>query len=71
MSLSQICEVTSASCLRAQKNVRFVDRTEYCKLLVCSRNLTRCDIQSARIRGVFDPELGLRYLIEEDCLFSK
>ena len=70
MSLSLIREVTNATRLRAEKDVRFVDRSEYCDLLVCSRNLTRCDIKAAGIRGIFDPELGLRYFIEEDRLFS-
>ncbi len=55
--------------LRTEKNVRFIDRSEYCNMLVSSRELVRCDISVARIRGIYDPELELRFLIEEELLF--
>ena len=62
---------TSRESLRKLDNVRFVDRVEYCNLLVSSRILQRCDIPNARVRGVYDPELGLQYLIEEERLFPR
>ena len=73
MIVTPHCETSSTSDarndLRAQSNVQFVDRSDFCELLVSSRNLNRCDYPAACVRGIFDPELGLRYLIEEELLF--
>ena len=55
--------------LRAQENVQFVNRQQYCKLLVANRVLNRCDVPSARVRGIYDPALGRRYFIEEERVF--
>ena len=55
--------------LRVQVDVRFVDRDEFCGLLISRASLSRCDIPNARIRGVFNASTGLRYLIEEELLF--
>lgn len=56
--------------LRTQMDVRFVDREAFCQLLVSRLSLSRCDIPSARVRGVFNPATGHRYLIEEELLFA-
>ena len=48
---------------------RFVDRDEYCQLLVSRKHLSRCDDPRARILGLLDSETGVRFVIEEDCLF--
>jgi hypothetical protein len=56
--------------LRAQEDVRFVDRDEFCQLLVSRLTLSRCDVPNARVRGVFNASTGCRYLIEEELLFD-
>ena len=56
--------------LRSREDVRFVDRDEFCQLLVSRLLLSRCDIPSVRIRGVLNPATGYRYLIEEELLFT-
>ena len=54
----------------SDKNVRFVDRQQFCDMLVSSRQLTRCDLPAERIRGIYDAESGIRFLIEERLLFA-
>ncbi len=49
---------------------RFVDRDEYCQLLVSRKHLSRCDDPFARTCGLLDSETGVRFVIEEDRLFQ-
>ena len=55
--------------LRTRENVRFVDRAEFFTLLLSNKALDRCDFPSADVRGIYDPILEFRYLIEEERLF--
>ena len=55
--------------LRSRDDVRFVDRAEFCQLLVSNRALDRCDFPSADVRGIYDPLREFQYLIEEELLF--
>ena len=70
MLFSQTRKSIPADRLRVEKDVRFVSRNEYCEMLICPRRLTRCDIPAERIRGIYDVESGIRFLIEEKLLFS-
>lgn len=54
--------------LRDSPDCRFVGPREYCKLLISTKHLERCDEQMLGIRGVFDPQSGTRFLIEEEEL---
>lgn len=55
--------------LRARPDGEFVDRWEFCWLLVSSRRITRADETAAGIRGLLDLDRNIRYLIEEEKLF--
>lgn len=61
---------TEREALRANENVRFVDREEFCRLLTSGNVLSRCDVPVARVRGVVDLNAGNRFLIEEERLFD-
>lgn len=47
----------------------FVQRDEFCKLLVSFRKMVRSDETS--IRGLMDVETGRRFLIESEKLFGR
>ena len=70
MSTPQNDEMLNTTALRnklkEQKNIRFVDYLEYCRLLVSFRWLTRSDVPRARILGLQDPMSGMWYVIEEE-----
>ena len=55
--------------LREQPGLRFVERDEFCELLLSCKKLIRSDEPSARLRGLLDVESGERYLIEQEELF--
>ena len=59
-----------ASRFSSDENVRFVDRQQFCDMLVSSRQFIRCDLPAERIRGIYDAETGIRFLIEERLLFA-
>lgn len=73
MLLSRKCDADETAVardqLRSRNDVRFVDRTEFCELLVSNRPLGRCDFPSADVRGIYDPQGNFQYLIEEELLF--
>jgi hypothetical protein len=56
--------------LKARANCRFVDRGEFCRLLVSYRKLLRVDDAGADVHGLLEPSTGARYLIETEKLFS-
>jgi hypothetical protein len=56
--------------LRLRANCRFVDRREFCELLVSNRKLLRVDDIHAEVHGLLEPATGERYLIESEKLFS-
>jgi len=55
--------------LRLRANCRFVDRREFCQLLVSNRKLLRVDDVHADVHGLLEPATGERYLIESEKLF--
>lgn len=55
--------------LQQETNCRFVNRSKFCDLLISNLKLERADVVNARLRGLFDPETRLSYLIEEENLF--
>jgi len=57
--------------LRERSELRFVQRDEFCKLLLSSKKLIRSDEPGASVRGLLDLETGKRYLIEQENLFGR
>lgn len=49
---------------------QFVDADEFCSLAISSRNLQRSDDAGAALRGLFEVDTGIRYVIEERRLFE-
>jgi hypothetical protein len=47
----------------------FVERDEFCKLLLSSRKVIRCDETTAR--GLLDVATGERLLIQQEKLFER
>ena len=60
----------SSEVMNTVADERFVDRDEYCQLLVSRKHLSRSDDPCARILGLLDSETGVRFVIEEDRLFQ-
>ena len=54
--------------LRSLPSHQFVDREEFCRLLVSRRGLERLDDPRARARGLLDRSTGVRFLIESERL---
>ena len=57
--------------LRDQLDLKFVERQEFCNLLVGYRNLVRCDDEAADVQGLLDVDSGTRFLIEREKLFPR
>jgi hypothetical protein len=57
--------------LRSDGGCRFVDTTTFVELLVAPRALERANDPAARVRGLRDRTIGLRYLIEEEALLRE
>jgi hypothetical protein len=49
----------------------FVNRDEFCKLMLSYRKLVRADEPGNRVRGLLDIESGERYLIEQEELVGR
>jgi len=49
----------------------FVNRDEFCKLMLSYRKLVRADEPGNRVRGLLDVESGERYLIEQEELVGR
>jgi hypothetical protein len=49
----------------------FVNRDEFCKLMLSYRKLVRSDEPGNRVRGLLDIESGERYLIEQEELVGR
>jgi hypothetical protein len=56
--------------MRQRPGLTFVDRDEFCRLLLSFRKLIRDDEPSVRARGLLDVRSGERYLIEQERLVS-
>ena len=61
--------ITRRESLRQQTNCHFVERAEYCHLLVSTRQMERCNDDMAGLFGLEDLNSGNRYFIEEEKLF--
>jgi hypothetical protein len=48
----------------------FVSAPEFCALAISNRSLVRWDEAKNCLRGLYDPESGVIYLIHEDKLFG-
>jgi hypothetical protein len=48
----------------------FIQRDEYCRLLVCSKKMIRSDEPALGLRGLFDVQTGNRFLIEQEKLLG-
>ncbi len=52
-------------------DTRFVDRDEYCQLLVSRRNLQRIKFENENLYGLLDRETSSQFLIHSCELFAK
>jgi hypothetical protein len=57
--------------IRENANSTFVQRDEFCSLLLSTRRLVRSDEPRLGVRGLLDVETGTRFLIEQEKLFAK
>lgn len=48
--------------------IRLVEADEFCRMLTSNRQLVRVDQPEAMLRGLFDPEQGLQFMVEEEKL---
>lgn len=69
-----ITPAKTRSGLEDRSEYRFVDRGEFVRLLVSSKNLIRVDEDTSGLRGVirglFDVNANCTFLIDEDELFG-
>jgi hypothetical protein len=56
---------------RESSNTTFVQRDEFCSLLLSTRRMVRSDEPGRGVRGLLDMETGTRFLIEQEKLFAK
>lgn len=47
---------------------RLVEADEFCRMLTSNRRLVRFDQPEAMLRGLYDVEQGLRFIVEEEKL---
>jgi hypothetical protein len=57
--------------LRESSEYTFVQRDEFCRLLLSSRRLVRSDEPRLKMRGLMDLDTGDRFFIEQEKLFAK
>lgn len=57
--------------MRGGSNFTFVQREEFCSLLLSTRRMVRSDEPGLRVRGLMDMDTGARFLIEQEKLFAK
>jgi len=69
MSLSKTLERPQRESRKQPQRI-FVDRDEFCELLISCRKLTRSDDPATRARGLMDAENGRWYLIKQAELFD-
>lgn len=54
--------------LAESQNCRFVDRDEFCQLLLGYRRMVRADDSASGVRGLRDLKTGILYVIEREKL---
>jgi hypothetical protein len=47
---------------------RLIEADEFCRMLTSNRRLVRFDQPEAMLRGLYDLEQGLRFIVEEEKL---
>jgi hypothetical protein len=57
--------------LRKRSEFTFVQRDEFCKLLLSTKRMIRSDEPAVQLRGLLDMETGARFLIEQEKLYSR
>jgi len=57
--------------MRERSEFTFVQRDEFCRLLLSTRRMVRSDEPDVNVRGLMDTESGARFLIEQEKLFGK
>ena len=57
--------------MRQRPGLVFVDRNEFCELLLSFKKLVRSDEPAVSIRGLLDVESGERYVIGQEDLFAR
>lgn len=57
--------------MRSNSEYTFVERDEFCRLLLSTRRLVRSDEPRLRFRGLMDLDTGERFLIEQETLHAK
>jgi hypothetical protein len=50
------------------ENTCYVSPSQFCELLTSRRNLLRSDDRTAKLRGLVDPSIGVRFLVREEDL---
>jgi len=51
-----------------RQETRLVEADEFFRMLTSNRQLVRVDQPQAMLRGLFDPEQGLQFIVEEEKL---
>ena len=57
--------------MRERADFMFVQREEFCRLLLSTRRMVRSDEPDVHVRGLKDIETGTRFLIEQEKLFGR
>jgi len=57
--------------MRERSEFTFVQREEFCSLLLSTRRMVRSDEPDLNVRGLLDTATGARFLIEQEKLFGK
>jgi hypothetical protein len=70
MSRTELIHVQRRA-LRERSESTFVQRDEFCRLLLSSRKMTRSDESALNVRGLLDLKTGTRFLIEHENLFGR
>lgn len=56
--------------LRERSENSFVQRDEFCRLLLSCRKMVRSDEPAVLVRGLLDLKTGIRFLIEQENLLG-
>ena len=57
--------------LRESLGGTYVERDEFCRLLLSVRSMVRSDEPAVDLRGLLDLETGKRFLIKQETLFGR
>ena len=70
MSLTETVQLRGRA-LQKRSDTTFVQRDEFCRLLLSCKRLVRADEPADQIRGLLDVDTGMRFLIQQEQLFGK